>query len=609
MTRVVPTAVLCFFALFHFGALFAGPAGAAARGQGPGKSAEFRSVEPAARGETILVLPFGNASRHPRLDWLGEGLAELTIERLAGSGRAVFPREEWQAALEKLGLPASPRLSRATMLKIAEETDADYVVFGQYGYDGKTLQVTARVLRANPPALAQPLEEAGALEDLMDTHARIAWHVLRFIEPGFPLGQREFAQKLPRLRLDAFEHFVRGLLAAEPENEAQRLRLLREAARLEPEWADPAFALGQTYLARRDCEAALPWFSRVPPAHERGAEASFSAGVCHLLRDDPARAEAAFASLVERTKQTGKGPGAVAGGAEGCCAMPEALNNLAIARARLGKLREARADLQRATQLDPEEVDYWFNLGLAALRANDPASAVRPFREVLRRQPEDAEARTLLIAALERSGRGAEAAAERRETARPEAEAAPRKSTKSPTKAGTHAAGPSLQPEALGRLDRIKMRVDVSSLHHLAEGAEPTPAEATVTAARRSQHREMHLARGRQALTEGKLDEAFRDFSAAVLLAPMNPAAHQGLAEVFRRQGRPGEAIRELRSAAALRDDAATRILLGRLCLEQNSLSEAREELRAALKLDPASAEARQLLEQLEARLAAGEPR
>lgn len=529
-----------------------------------------------ARGASVLVFPFENASRVAKLDWLSEGLAELTIERLFGHGPFFYPREERLAALDHLGLPTSTHFSRATMLKIADDIDADYIVFGQYTVDGKTLRIGARVLRIGPADLSPPMEESGPLEDLTGAHARLVWRVLVAVDPtlagaGSDPG-REFAAKLPRLRVDAFEYYIRGIQSA---GDDERLRQLREAARLEPAWDAPAFAAGETYFARGDCAAALLWLSRIPPANARGTEASFDAGVCHLLRNDPARAEAALVSLLERKQN-----------------LPEALNNLAVAHGRLGKPREAASELERATKLDPEDVEYWFNLGLASLRASDPAAEVRAFREVLRRRPEDAEARGLLISALEQSGRSSEAAMERQQSGR--------------------AALPLASPQAMAKLDRIKMRLDPTSLRPFGEPGGQAVAEGGVKPGEpllhRMQHRERHMQRGQQYLTAGKLYDAQREFSEAIILAPMHsPAAHQGLAEVFRRQGRPDDAIREMRAALASRDLPATRTALAQLFLELNRTSEAREELRAALKLDPGYPPARQLLERLEARKPPGE--
>jgi len=596
VTRFVPVVVFLSIAAV----LLSASPSACGVAQAIAQAVPAKGDNTSARVEMVLVFPFENLSRMAKLGWLGEGLAELSVERLSGQGPIVFSREERLATLEKMGLPASTRFSRATMLKIAEEIDADYVVFGHYTTDGKTLAVVAQVLRLDPPGLSPPFEESGTLENLMDVHARLAWRLLCDLEPasssqpacGRPaLSQRDFLKKLPRLRPDAFEYYIRGLLSPEPGKGDQQVQLFREAARLEPAWDDPAFALGQAYFARRECDAALPWLSRIPPAHERGPEAGFDAGVCHLLRNDPVRAEAAFASLLESTR---KREASADTSGSGSGELPEALNNLAVARARLGKTREAIADLERATRLDPDEADYWFNLGLVELRANDPGSAIAPFREALRRQPENAEAHVLLIASLERSGRTGEAAAEReafsRSGQRPAILSAP-------------------TPAALARLDHIKMRLDVAELHQFPETSPGVAGFSDSALARRRQSRQLHLSRGRQFLATGKLEDAQREFNQAIALAPMNsPAAHMGLAEVFRRAGRRDDAIREIRATLASRDDAAARTTLARLYLEENRKAEAREELRLALKLDADYAEARKLLQQLEANTGSGGP-
>ncbi|HJY85577.1 MAG TPA: tetratricopeptide repeat protein [Candidatus Acidoferrales bacterium] len=568
--------------------------------QKPGPPAAALPESSARRIESLLIFPFENYSSRAKLDWLSEGLAELSVERLANQGPLVFSRDERLAALERLGLPASTRFSRATMLKIAEEMDADYVVFGAYNSDSHSLTVTARVLRVDPPALTPALEESGTLEGLMELHGRLVWRLLCDLEPGSnqaatcgrgKLRRTEFLEKLTRRRLDALESYVRGLASLERDRDEPKLRLLREAAELEPAWIDPAFALGHAYFVRRDCEAALPWLSRVPPAHERGPEASFEAGICHLLGDDPARAEAAFTALLERLRA---GPEPSSASQADAGDLPEVLNNLAVARARLGKMHEAILAFRRVTHLDPAEPDYWFNLGLAELRANDPAGAVAPLREVLARQPENGEARALLIAALERSGHQAEAAVER--------EALNRSNR---PKAASSAA----TPVALVRLDRIKTHLDLTAWHQFPEVTGTGLRDSSAWPARRRQGRQFHLSRGRQFLAAGKLEDAQLEFNQAIARAPLNsPAAHLGLAEVFRRQGRPDDAIREIRAALGSRDDAVARTELAHLYLEQNRMSEAREELRLALRLNPDYAAARELLAKIEGPFGTGGP-
>ena len=193
-----------------------------------------------AHAQNLLILPFENLGKDARLDWIGEGLAELSAQRMAGDGRLVFPREEWLGALERMGLPASGHFSRATMTKIGEEVDADYIVFGSFTSDGKRLTATARVLQVDPPRLSDPLVESGPLENLAEVNGRLAWRVLTSVDSAVPVSRQAFLEAAVVPRLDAFEQYIRGWMAAE---ESQRLRLFREAARLAPAWTPPSFAL------------------------------------------------------------------------------------------------------------------------------------------------------------------------------------------------------------------------------------------------------------------------------------------------------------------------------------------------------------------------------
>jgi Tfp pilus assembly protein PilF len=299
-----------------------------------------------------------------------------------------------------------------------------------------------------------------------------------------------------------------------------------------------------------------------------------------LLRNDAARAEAAFTELAEQPPPSGAGT----------TELPEALNNLGVARARLGKSREAAEAFARATKADPDDPDYWFNLGLAEMRLNDPAAAVEPFREVLRRQPRDAKAHALLVKALKESERASEASAVEEAWSR---------------QGGKAEASPSLSGDALPQLDRIKMRVESAAAYPAPDAA--AGGELGAPPAHRAQNRAQHVARGRQLLAAGKLEDAEREFLAALSAAPFDPVAHRGLAEVYRLQGRPDDAVRELRAALEIQDDAATRTALARLYVEQHRPAEAREQLRLALKLDPGNAEARQLLAELQSRTGPGD--
>jgi len=409
-----------------------------------------------ARASSVVVVPFENIGHAAQLDWLGEGLSELTIERLAGHGLSLFSREDRLDALEKLGLPAYARFSRATMLKIAAEIDADYVIFGEFSAESGALRVTARVLRVTPPALAEPIPESGALDSLPQIQARFAWQALCEIQSSLSQDsscraasgdQQQFVDAVRPLLPDAFELYIRGLLNADDDI---RLRNLREAARLQPDWDEPPLALARTYYAKRDCEAALQWFGRVSTQGPHAAEADFDSGVCDLLRNDPVHAESAFSAISGATQADNARDSAVAQnrGAD----EPAVASNLGAALLRQARYKEAVADFERALRLDPGEPDYEFNEGLAQYLAGDWTEASRALREALRFQPDDAQTKALLIAALDRAGESGEANALRSEGRPASASEAAKDAAPAPPRRDVT----KLDPTALARLARIR---------------------------------------------------------------------------------------------------------------------------------------------------------
>jgi len=557
----------CLIFLSSF--VFLGTEGVAA--QQPPSSAGTAAVTGLQQG-VYLVFPFENVGSSPRFDWLGEGLEELTIQRLAAAGEQVYSHAGRLVELERYGLPRSSKLSRATMLHAAEDLDADFVIFGKFKASGASLSIESRVLRVNPTRLLPPTREAGTLDGLMALHLRMLWRVLGSAEPHYSLNFAEFSKRQRPLRLDAFEHYIRGLLAGEDE---ARLRELREAARLEPEWPDPDFALGEVYFTRRDCNSALPWYARLPKTHDRYPEAVFATGVCRLLLGQPDRAEEVFASL-----QNGLRTSMVSG-----ADLPEILNDLAIARARQGKVAEAQTDLRRAAELDPDEDDYVFNLGLLALQGNETAAAADHFREAVEREPDNPEDRAMLILSLERAGKKSEAEQER-ETAR---------ETFGPN--GLPAIRADAKGEFVTRMDRLKTELDVTALR---AGLVSGPSANGPEAAESSDTPAAHIRRARQELSAGHAEAAEKEFHAALTGDPGNAAAHRGLGEIYRRQGKMEDAAKELQASLAARDSAVVRTLLAKIYLEQKKPDLARAEVERALKLAPNYAEAKQLLEHLQ---------
>jgi tetratricopeptide (TPR) repeat protein len=556
-----------------FGGLLSLCAGAV-RSQQPASSAPASGSRAPQEG-IFLVFPFENAAASPRLDWIGEGLEELTIQRLSAAGQQVYTHAGRLNEMDLYGLPASANLSHATMLHIAEELDSDYVVFGSFTSDGRDLSVDARLLRVTPVALLPAVRETGSLGSLMDLHNRLVWRLLRTADANFPLSLRAFAGLQRPLSLAAFEQYIRGLLGNDDE---ARLRGLKEAARLEPDWPDPAYAIGEVYLQRNDCSQALPWLAKIPSGNPQSVEAVFATGVCRLRQGQPDRAEEVFATLQEDLHRN------LVSGAD----LPEILNNLGIARARQENLPAALTVISRASDIDPDEDDYPFNLGLLALQQKDYARAETYFAEASKREPENTEDRAFLIYCLEKEGKRSEAAAARQAALET---------------FGDQGLAPlnldSNSDDAFTKYERIMPQLDTTSLRLELEGPQKPQGNGDSPAAPKDTS-VVHLRAGRLELRAGRLDVAEKEFQMALNADPRNASAHRELADIYRRRGKLDDAARELQLSLAERDSAAVRTMLAHVYLEQKKPDLARAEAEKAVKLAPNYAEAKELLERLE---------
>src|SRR5215213_3890780 len=78
-------------------------------------------------GAATIVVPFENPTQEARLTWMREGAAILLGETLAAAGEIVIDREERLAAFDRLQLPATANLSRASTIRVGQAISATFV--------------------------------------------------------------------------------------------------------------------------------------------------------------------------------------------------------------------------------------------------------------------------------------------------------------------------------------------------------------------------------------------------------------------------------------------------------------------------------------------------
>ena len=505
----------------------------------------LRAQSPAAVGQTLLVVPFENQSKAPGLQWIGDSFPELLQERLNSPTLYVLSREERVHAYDRLGIPVDLRPSRATLYRIAEQLDVDYVLLGQYNFDGRMFTTHAQLLDMHHEHLLPEMIESGPLIELIDIQTALSWDLLHTLNPGVGLSREVYLAQAPPVRLDAFENYIKGTIDPRVENQVQHFR---EAVRLNPAYPEATLQLGKAYFRQRQYDAAMSWLSHVPEGDPRASEANFYLGLAAYYKGDFQRAESAFAVVAGRLP------------------LSEVYNNLGV----VVDHRDARSAVEyfrKAVEEDPNDSDYRFNLGVELYHAGDLAGASRQLREALSLKPGDNDA-SLLLDNLPGAGqRGVVPASSKL---------------------------PSL---------RIRSNYDEGSFRQLALKIEAA-AEQKLAKTDPRTHSQFHSDRGRQLLNQGFVPAAEHEFREAVTLNPANAEAHAGLAGVLEASNDLSGARSEAEEALRLRQFAEPLLVLARPDLRDNRVEAAAEEVDRALRLDANNTAAQALKRSVAAKLA-----
>ena len=472
-----------------------------------------------------------------------------SAETLASAGEVVVDREERLQAFDRLQLPASATLSRASTIRVGQTVAASVVVSGTVEMQGDQLVARARVVRLDSGKLLPDVEARGPLSDLFGVFGSLARQIRGSTSPVPPAGDR-----LPATP-QVFELYVKGLVAETPTT-AQAF--LEQALKAAPQFDRARLALWDLLSESSAHQRALDVVSAIRPQSRYSREGRFrrSLSLMNLKRFDDALE-------VLRSMQT-EGPSATVSNAIGVAE---------LRRATMVQPGRATYFFSQASELDPSDGDLFFNLGYAYWLDKDPKAAIYWLREAVRRDPGDGDAHFVLGVALQQTGATPEATRER--------ELATRLSSKY---AGWEkgAAGADPVPRGLERLHEELMpsRARVDSL--------------ITTAGQRDQENlaAFHLDAGRRAFEREADREAIQELRRALYLSPYLAEAHLLLGRLYLRGGRPAEAVEALKIALWSEETVAAHVSLAEALLQVQDQAAARVEIDRALALDPKSAEA-----------------
>lgn len=499
-------------------------------------------------GAPIVVLPFENPQQEPRLAWMREGAAVLLTDLLAASGEQVIDREERLRAFDRLQLPASAGLSRASSIKVGQAVAASVVVIGSLELTGDQLVARGRLVRLDTGRLLPAVQASGTVTDVLGVFSRLA-HELR--------GASATPLALPSDRLppsaQVFELYIKGLIAETP---AAATAFLEQALKAAPSFDPARLAIWERRTEASEHQRALDALSSIRADSRYSRESRFrrSLSLMSLKRFDEALQTLRALQSEQRS-----------------AAVTNAIGVAELRRTATPQPGRATYYFSQACEIDPADGDLFFNLGYAYWIDRDPRATIYWLREAVRRNPGDGDAHFILGVALQQTGATAEAARER--------ELATRLSSKY---AGWEARVGDPVPRGLERL---------------AEGLSPWASRVDTiftTAGQRDQDAlaAFHLDAGRRAYQREADREAIQELRRALYLSPYLAEAHLMLGRLHLRGGRAEEAVEALKIAIWSEETVPAHVALAEAFLQVQDTASARSEIDRALALDPKSEDA-----------------
>jgi Tfp pilus assembly protein PilF len=340
------------------------------------------------RGETIAVLPLYHETGIDTFDWMGESIAEAVRETLDAQGLLALNREDRVEVYRRLSVRPGAVLTRATVIKIGQTLDAGKVIYGFFtvtpaGQPGHgAISITARLLDLQHMKPGPEFHESGQLADLSVLQQKLGWQFLHYLAPQSAPTEQAFLASRPPVRLDAVESYIRGLLAASPD---QQLKLFTQAAHLDAGFSQPCFQLGRMLFGRKNYKEAGQWLERVMRGDSHFMEARYLLGICRFYAGDYEAAVNLFQEVAAQVP------------------LNEVYNNLGAAQLRRND-NASVSNFRKALEGDDSDPDYWFNVGYALWKQGDFRTAAANFRAVLARTPDDLEATILLARCLRNEG-------------------------------------------------------------------------------------------------------------------------------------------------------------------------------------------------------------
>ncbi len=320
---------------------------------------------------SLAIVPFYNASGDSSVNWMGASIAEALSSDIGQSAhvRLVSPGR-LQQVLQDLRVSSQSQMDLSVLKRIADSTNADTLVSGQYERFGDQTRITATVHDIKNDREISVHTDVASDKDLLGSLEKLADNLREKLaaNPDVLKELQAHSQHVTTKSIPALRAYDEGLQLTRAGNNTQAVTKFEEATT-----QDPSFAMAFSKLART--YAALGYEDKADQASRRALELSDNlpaqdrlliqanhAGIIH----DPAKAIAAYEQLAKVNPGDTEAQFALA-------KLYEESNNFDQAKQYLAKVLAA----------DPNYVQALLASGRVDIKSGDPQAALDPLNKAL----------------------------------------------------------------------------------------------------------------------------------------------------------------------------------------------------------------------------------
>ena len=326
----------------------------------PGFHSAAKPDQPAQPAIALAILPFRNASGDSSLDWLGPSLAEmLTTDVGQSASLRTVSADRIHQIIADLHLPSNSEFDPGTLRRVAEYSNAETLVWGQYAKVGDQIRIDATVedlkrQRTTPLKVAAPTEK-----ELLEAVQQLAESVQQNLALSDDVLKELRAKSLKpsSQSLAALRYYNEGLELTRQGNHLEAAKRFEASVQADPDFALAYSRLGQTYSSlRNDDKAEL--FSRkavdlsdkLPPPERYLIQANYA-----QISNDYRKAIESYENLEKVS--------------------PDDVDvhfHLGGLYESTGAFDKAREELAKVLAIDPKHVDALLAAGRVEIRSNNP---------------------------------------------------------------------------------------------------------------------------------------------------------------------------------------------------------------------------------------------